>query len=622
MHPIRRTLFPVIAGVLLLAAEAHAVSVSVSAQLSRPQVNFGEMAELQVTVSGAQRADVPQDINADGLQIRLSGQSTQVQMVNFKVSSSAVYTYVVLPLKTGNFTIPSVTVTADGQQFRTPSVRFSVVDAIATGTVAPGGVAPAAPSPAMLMPPQGPSQGLPMPGFQQRPRQAAPQSGGGRLAFGEISCSKKDVYAGEMVPVEIRFYFDARYPVQVRGKVDFGSEGVVIERFSDPKESLEERDGLTYNVLTFRTLLSAVKPGTIDIPSAKLDSQIQLPGAVPAGFDDPIFRQLLGGQSPFAQNKEVKVQTAPLHLEVLPLPKEGRPASFAGAVGQFDLDALVQNPKPAPGDPVTFTLKIGGKGNFNGMGAPVLTETAGWRSYPPTDKFDNSGSAAGLAYSGVKSFDFTLIAQEAKQSSPGSEFSYFDPTSAKYVTLTTKPLPLDASPGSAASAASTGASSTASPSTQPAPSSGASSEKASPVKDGDPIPGITLHSWSTPLHRAEFLVATLAMLVATAALAGVLYLRDLQARGGTAASRRRRKLTELWSSLHAETLEAASTYDAAIEYAGLVALPSEKRDALIASLSARRDVVKYGSGGSLPVPSSEREQLLQTLKELSNKTAR
>ena len=594
----------------LATARCASADVTVTSELSRPEVAVGEMVELQVRVNGAQGAEVPQELPVEGLQIRLTGQSTQVQMVNFKVSSSVLYSYAILPMQAGNFTIPSVPVAAGGRQFRTPALRLTVHDRPAGTAAAP---TPYIPAPQVVPPapayPQQPVARIPRP--QQPPAS-------GRIAFGEINCPKRSLYAGEMVPVEIRYYFDARYPVQIRGKVDFGSEGILIERFPDPKESREERDGIEYNVLTFRTLLSAVKPGVIDIPPAKIDSQIQMPGALPPGFDDPVFRQLMGGQSPFTQSKDVAVKTAPLHLEILPLPKEGRPSSFAGAVGQFDLDAVVQNPRPAPGDPVTLTVKIGGKGNFNGMGAPVLTGTEGWRSYPPTDKFDSSGSSDGFAYTGVKSFDFTLIAQEARQSSPGSEFSYFDPSTAKYVTLSTKPLPVDASPGAPTNTASSSASATTVVSKAPANAAATASGKdVAAVKEGDPIPGITLRPWSTPAHRSEFLIAAAAMIVATLALAGILYLRDLQARGGTASSRRRRRIAHLWSSLNADDLDAASSYDAAVEYAGLVAPPSEERDAAIASLSGRRDALKYGSGGSVPLPPPEREQLLQTLRKLA-----
>ncbi len=589
-----------LAALLLVMSVRGSAEVAVTAELSRPDVSLGDMAELQVRVSGTQGANVPRELAVEGLQIRLTGQSTQVQMVNFKVSSSVLYSYVVMPLRAGTFTIPSIPVTAEGKQYRTAPVSLTVH---AGGGAVPGIAAP----PPQQIAPQ-------MPGMPPRPiRNAAQAQDQVRLAFGEIQCLKRTIYAGEMVPVEIRFYFDARNQVQVRGKVDFGGEGVIAERFPDPGESREERDGAIYNVLTFRTLLSAVKPGTINLSPAKIDCQIQLPGALPPGFDDPVFQQLLGGQSPFNQTKDIAVKTEPLRLEVLPLPKEGRPASFAGAVGQFDLDAVVQNPRPAPGDPVTLTVKIGGKGNFKGMGAPVLTGSDGWRSYPPTDKFDATDV---LSYTGVKAFDFTLIAQEPRQSTPAAEFSYFDPVTAKYVTLASKPLPVDASPGSPVNQAALPAGPAPGATASPAAGNGSAAPR-----EGEPFTGMTLHPWSTPSHRLEFRAATLAMIVAAAALATFLYLRDLNARGGSAASRRRRRIAELWSSLDAGTLDAASTYDAAVEYAGLAAAPSAKRDEVMARLTERRDVFKYGSGGSVALPASERKQLLQTLRALTDKSS-
>jgi hypothetical protein len=606
LHRLQRRLCAVAALLAAGISTLAAADISVTAEMSRPEISAGEMAELQIRVTGAQQADVPQQISVEGLQVRLTGQSTQVQMVNFKVSSSVVYSYIVMPLRTGNFTIPGVTVTADGRQFRTAPIRFAVADTRSAPV-------PAVQQPAPVNPP-------PFPGLQpppRRPRSAPQRVDESRLAFGEINCSKKTIYAGEVVPVEIRYYFDANYQVQVRGKLDFGSEGIVAERFPDPKESREERDGTVYNVLTFRTLLSAVKPGAIDVPPAKLDCQVQVPGGAPPGFDDPIFGQLLGGQSPFMQARDLQVKTAPLHLEILPLPKEGRPASFSGAVGQFDIDAIVANPKPAPGDPATLSVKIGGKGNFKGMGAPVLTEDDGWRSYPPTDKFDSSDE---LSYSGVKSFDFTLIAQEPKKASPGAEFSYFDPTTAKYVTLSTKPLPLQASPGTASNPpvapdATVGSGNSKEPSTAPA-------ADRQEVKQGDPVPGITLRSWRTPLARSEFMIATLAMLVAAASLAGILWYRQLQAQGGSARARRRKRISELLSAVRSESLDATATFEAALGYLELAIPPSEGREAVVASLTQRRDQLKYGAGGTRPLASAERAEILNALTGLSGNASR
>ena len=595
-------IFPMIAFLMLTGGivDARAAGdVSVKAELSRSEVNAGEMAELQLKVTGSGVVDVPQEVAVEGLQIRLTGQSTQVQMVNFKVSSSVVYSYIVMPLRTGNFTSPSIPVRSNAGLLTTTPLHFSVLDAGAAAVAA----SPGQPSAPM------------MPGFSQRqPRPVPHRAETGKIAFGELSCSKKSLYAGEMVPVEIRYYFDARYPVQVRGKVDFGGEGVLVERFPEPKQSHEDREGVTYNVLTFHTLLSAVKAGAIDIAPAKLDSQIQMPGALPPGFDDPVFQKMLGGQNPFNQTQDLAVKTAPLHLEVLPLPKEGRPASFAGAVGQFDIDAMVANPHPAPGDPAVLTVKIGGKGNFKAMGAPILTDTEGWRSYPPTDKFEGSDE---LSYAGVKSFDFTLIAQQQMHASPGSEFSYFDPVTAKYETVATKPIPLDASPASSAGTQPSSVSTST-----PPPGNKTSETKVPGVPKEEGLLGsMTLRWWKTPVQRPEFLIASASLLVAAGALAGALHFLRIRKQGGTPAARRRRRLAELWASLNGESLDGASSYDAAIEYAGL--FPSSvDRDEILEELTARRDILKYGVGRSIALGKPERDRLLEGLGRLSTTNAR
>ena len=83
--------------------------------------------QLDVKVTGAQQADVPPEIAAEGLKIKLTGQSSQVQMINFQVSSSVIYSYIVVPLKTGNLTVPPVTVRAEGQILKTTPLQLAVI---------------------------------------------------------------------------------------------------------------------------------------------------------------------------------------------------------------------------------------------------------------------------------------------------------------------------------------------------------------------------------------------------------------------------------------------------------------------------------------------------------------
>ena len=103
------------------------------------------------------------------------------------------------------------------------------------------------------------------------------------------------------------------------------------------------------------------------------------------------------------------------------------------------------------------------------------------------------------------------------------------------------------------------------------------------------------------------------MLVATGALAGVLWFRDLQARGGTATSRRKRRLSALWANLTDETMDAATTYDAAVEYLEMTA-QGDSCHAILASVKAKRDHLKYGTGGTYPLNQADREKLLSDLR--------
>jgi cell division protein FtsL len=181
---------------------------------------------------------------------------------------------------------------------------------------------------------------------------------------------------------------------------------------------------------------------------------------------------------------------------------------------------------------------------------------------------------------------------------------------AKYVTLTTKAIPLKASPGNSALPGVAGVSATtpvATPTPSPTPD------------DRTPLPELTLHSWQTPVQRPGILIVLTAMIISAMALIVTLYLRNLRASGGTAAMRRKRRIAELWSQLASESSEAAVAYDAAVEYASLVAPPSEGREELIAKIGARRDLLKYGRGVSSPLNAEERENLIATLKKLSSR---
>ena len=404
-------------GISLLAQEA-------TAGLSSPVTVVGRPVEIVVTIRDARSAEVPQSLSVPGLRIELLGRSTRFEMNNFKMSSSLTYTYSVLPQQAGEFDIPAVEVRVGDKTLKTNPLRISVAEASA------------------MQPPQGlpnaPSPQMPPTGGQ------APRSNG-LPYFGELVLSKKKAFVGEVIPAEFRYYFNSSIGGEVGDRPNLVGEGFTVQKLANVPKREQIVNGENYIVFAFQTAITPAKSGPLEIPPAKLEARLQLPGSAPAGFDD-FFRQF-GGIAPpgmFTNMQEVGIETSSTALEISPLPKQGRPDDFSGAIGKFKMEASVSPKKAGPGDPVTLRVVISGQGNFEAMGAPALVDDEDWRSYPPSEKFQSSDS---ISYSGEKAYEFLLVARTDQQQTPGIRFSYLDPDSGKYETLTQNPLPVQARAG-------------------------------------------------------------------------------------------------------------------------------------------------------------------------------
>ena len=64
-----------------------------------------------------------------------------------------------------------------------------------------------------------------------------------KVVFGDLIIPKKTIYVGEVVPVELRFYFDANYPVRLPDRPTFSGDGFTVMRFSKPIEKQQEVAG-------------------------------------------------------------------------------------------------------------------------------------------------------------------------------------------------------------------------------------------------------------------------------------------------------------------------------------------------------------------------------------------
>lgn len=394
---------------------AHAEQPSVTAVLSSAQTAVGQPVELQIQVKGDRNVAPPSGISVDGLEIRSAGQMQSFEMRNLSVTSSVTFNYTILPLRAGRFKIPPQTIRAGGTSLRTEELTLEV----------------------------GASS--------NRPQTSNDRSAVNPRDIGsaEIIVPKKNVYVGELVPVEIRLRIDSRVrfdPNPVAAGPRIGGQGFTIQKLQRPIERQETINGRRFFVYIYKTAVAAAKAGSLIIGPAELETLMQWPRSRPRQYSprdifemDDAFNGIL--PNPFAdltQPVAIKISGEAVTLDVKTLPPNP-PASFSGAVGNFTMESDA-NPKSGQvGDPFTVTTKISGRGNFDRVTGPALEDEAGWRKYPPSANFKQDDD---VGISGTKTFETVLSPNERKDKVPAQLFTYFDSLKEQYVTLRADPIPV------------------------------------------------------------------------------------------------------------------------------------------------------------------------------------
>lgn len=400
--------------ILGMATVSHAAPM-VSASLDPQSFSVDQAATLTITFNDGDGTigELPQ---VDGLDFERRGQSSQHQWMNGSLSSSVSTIYQVQALRPGSYTIPPISITVDGKQLQTEPIAFKVTPASAAVPQQGGG---------------GPS---PLAGDEA-----------GQLAFLRVSPVKGESYVGEVLPLEIKAYFRRGLRASLNSQPRLNGDGFVLTQPNqEPAQTEEVVDNVPYAVLTWPGTLSGIKEGRQNV-SIAIEATLLLPDkrrrSAPLGgdpfFGNDLFADFFNQQQ--LQEKKIQIVSKDIELQVLPLPTEGKPADFSGAIGKFALHVKAQPTEVGPGDPITLTMTVQGTGNFDRVDAPVLSQTEGWKSYSPSSKM-TPGARVGL---GNKVFEQAIVAKGMDRTTiPPLSFSFFDPEARKYQTLRSDPIPL------------------------------------------------------------------------------------------------------------------------------------------------------------------------------------
>lgn len=129
------------------------------------------------------------------------------------------------------------------------------------------------------------------------------------------------------------------------------------------------------------------------------------------------------------------IQSNPLTLNILPLPKKNQSDTFSGLVGTFTLDIEETTETVIENKPLAIRLKITGSGNIKQLSELVVTKTDTFKVYKSSvnDHITYTDSVKGTRH-----FEYIVVPKkDGNLPLPQFSFSYFSPKEKKYITLQT-----------------------------------------------------------------------------------------------------------------------------------------------------------------------------------------
>jgi hypothetical protein len=389
--------------VTLFSSAAWAASFTAS--LDRDNIMLGEQATLSLKFEGVQPQDAPSLPAIDGLQIQYVGPSSSFSFVNGQTASSITYNYIVTAQRDGEFTIPGMRAEVGGQKLDSAPLRLVV-----TKTAAPS---------------------------------VADEAAGRDPAFMKLVVPRNKVHVGEPMVAQLELYLRD----DVQGLNGFELTSSPTDGFSAGKtienQGMRRRAQIgnhVYTVIPLSLPLTATRTGQLTLGPFTANMTVVLPSRNQGG--DPFFRFFNQGEQ-----KQITVATDAVKVESLPLPEQGKPASFAGAIGNFTLSATAGPTDVTVGDPITIRAQISGHGAFDTVTLPPQDTWHNFKTYPPTTKLDTSDQ---FGFEGTKTFEQIVSPESADvHELPPLTFSFFNPDDNRYHTLTQPGVPIVVKPAGA-----------------------------------------------------------------------------------------------------------------------------------------------------------------------------
>lgn len=345
------------------------------------------------------------------------------QMINGHTSSSSsiTYTYIVVAMKNGSFTIPAAHVVVDGKTIASNSIKITV---------------------------SGKSQANSGGGSSSRQRDndgAELRDAGSRISgsdlFIKVSANKRRVYEQEPILLTYKVYTLVSL-TQLEGKMP-DLKGFHTQEVELPQQKsfkVETVNGRPYRTVTWSQYVMFPQiTGKLQIPSITFNGIV-----VQQNRNIDPFEAFFNGGSGYIEVKK-QIQAPGIEIQVDPLPQ--RPATFSGGVGKFSISAQLDKTSVKANDPIRLRVIISGTGNLKLIKQPEVAFPKDFDKYDA--KITDKTKLTSNGLEGSMIYDILAVPRhQGKYEIPPVEFIYFNTETKKYETVKSEGFTLDVAKGS------------------------------------------------------------------------------------------------------------------------------------------------------------------------------
>ena len=379
-----------LAAIVFLLYGSISAQVQFEARVSKTTLALNERLRIDFMMNVDGDNFVPP--NFDGFRI-IAGPSQQISQswVNGRSSFEKAYSYFLSPNQKGTFVIKSASIEFNGQIYKTAPIRVNVTAA------------------------------------QEQPRDPNDnQIAADENLYLVAEVSKDNLYVNEPTTVVYKLYFANIGISNFRdlGKPkynDFWSQNIEIKQLV-AQEGLFKGQNYRYVVLK-KVVLYPQKSGKLNLEPLSLEIDVQLP----TNQRDVFGRMILNETSK-------RVSAGSKTINVKPLPENGKPDNFSGAVGSFDFKVTPSKNNLKSGETLDLIVSVTGKGNLKLFSLPKPVVPNALEMYDAVHSENITIPLSGMV--GKSSDSYTIVPQyKGNYPIKPIQFSYFDLETKTYKTI-------------------------------------------------------------------------------------------------------------------------------------------------------------------------------------------